>query len=196
MNVRKTYEALNGIELAAAIAKSTTRLALTIPGLNSRLTTFPRVQVEITIRVKAYDRAESMVTDMDEFIERLVEEGIDPVGAEPARDETYRVQIDETTSSADAIRRDSDLVVTKPVPLPDGRIVEVPEEANPLPAGDNLDNIVQFGAPGMPAPGTDTAYSGKGRVIDLANSGRLDVSQDTIRPKLKGDPAATHFRVR
>jgi hypothetical protein len=198
--VKKVYEALNGMELATAIARATTRLALTIPGLNSRLNTFPMAQVEITIRLKVYDRAEVVITEMDEFIERLVAEGIesDTMPMNLVRDETHTLKLNEGDTSADAIRRSAGIPVNRPVPTPDGRIVDVPDgEPNPLPAGENMDNIVQFGAPGLPMPGTAGAVtSGKGRVIDLSDSGRLDASQEQIRPKLKGDPGASHFRVR
>ncbi len=193
----RSYNALTGVELLTALAKSVTQLAMTIPGLNSRLVTFPKVEVEVTIRLRAYDRSEVTVESMDTFIDRLVAEGIDQVSDDPARDEIYSVKIDETSTSADAIRRGAGIAVTRPVPLTDGRIVEVADEtANPLPAGENLDNIVQFGAPGAPVPGTDTPGSGRGRVIDLQNTGNINVPSEVIRPKLKGDSQASHFRIR
>jgi hypothetical protein len=193
--MKAVYNALSGPEVVAAIIKSVTKLALTIPGMSSRVVTFPRVLVDINIRVRAFDRAEVTAEAFDELIDKLVAEGIEEVAETLALDERRHVTIDEAQASADQIRRESDLAVTRPSPQTDGRVVDLPVENPALPEKENLSNIRQFGAPGTPAPGTGTVYSGKGRVIEQESVG-LNGSPDVIRPKLVGDPGVSHFRIR
>ena len=64
--IQRTYQALTGIEVATAGAKLATNLMLSIPGMNSRLTTFPRVKLTVTVRIEAYDRHPVELTDMND----------------------------------------------------------------------------------------------------------------------------------
>jgi hypothetical protein len=194
--MQRTYTALNGQEAATAIAKKATQLALSIPGMNSRLTTFPRLKVTITVRVEAYGREPVEVTDMDDLIEKLVDEGMEP--AYEAGISDYEAMIDEDIESADAIRRGSGQQTFKPG-LDDrtGKIVDVPAE--PLPAGENLSNVQQFGKPGGAVLADGTHYSGRGRVIENETVGLTstgDVGSNPITQKLTGGSAATSFRIR
>ncbi len=184
----RTYSALTGADVTTAIAKKATALALSIPGLNSRLVTFPRVKVTITVRVEAFERQPAEVTDMDDLIDQLVADGTQE--AYPAESGEFEAVIDESRESPDRIRAGAGIPVTRPK-LIEGtnQIVDQPD---PLPAGENLDNIVQFGMPGA-ALADGTTYSGKGRVIEQETVGLSGASP--VGPKLKG-PEQRHFRIR
>jgi hypothetical protein len=164
--------------------------------MSSRLTTFPRIKATVTVRIEAYDREPVEVTDMDDLIERMVLEGSAPAYEGETRE--YSATLDEDEQAADAIRKGAGLVVTKPTLNELTRqITDAPAE--PLPAGENLGNVVQFGKPGGAILADGTQYSGRGRVIEqetvgLTSSG--DVGSNPIREKLKGDGNASHFRVR
>jgi hypothetical protein len=194
--LQRQYMALTGIEVATAGAKLATNLMLSIPGMNSRLTTFPRVKLTVTVRIEAFDREPVEVTDMNDLIERLVLEGAEQ--AYEGETAEYSATLDEETQSADSIRKGAGLVVTKPTLNEITRqITDAP--ADPLPAGENLGNVQQFGKPGGATLADGTHYSGRGRVIENETVGLTstgDVGANPIREKLKGSPDSTHFRVR
>ncbi len=182
--MQRTYTALTGVELATAIAKKATNLALSIPGLNSRLTTFPMARVTISVKLECFDRQPAEAVDTDELIERMVAEQMaagENTELVSLGQTTHTAVIDEGETSTDEIRRSADLPVTRPELLPSGQIVDKVIEPDPLPAKDNLTNIQDFGLT-------------RGRVIDQSSVG-LD-GASPIREKLKGDASATHFRVR
>ena len=196
--ITRQYQALTGVEVATAIAKKATSLALSIPGLNSRMVTFPRVKVTISVRIEAFDRQPMEVSDMDDLIEQLVADGVEQ--AYEGETGEFQAVIDEDSQAADTIRRKSGLIVTKPtLNETTGQITDSP--ADPLPAGENLGNVTQFGKPGGATLADGTHYSGRGRVIEQETVGLTpsgDVGSNPIREKLKG-PAVSggnHFRVR
>jgi len=184
----RQYSPLTGADVATAIAKKATALALSIPGLNSRLVTFPRVKVTITVRVEAFDRGPAEITSMDDLIDKLVAEGTEE--AFPAESAEFEAIIDETAESPDKIRLGAGIAITRP------KLIEgtnqIVDEAVPLPAGENLDNIVQFGMLGAELA-DGTTYSGRGRVIENETVGLSGASP--VGPKFKG-PEQRHFRIR
>lgn len=194
--MQRVYTALNGIEAATAIAKLATNLALSIPGMNSRLATFPRIKATVTVRIEAYDRQPVEVSDMDDLIERMVLEGTEEAYETEVAE--FSATLDEDTQAPDAIRKGAGLQVTKPtLNEVTHQITDAP--ADPLPAGDFLGNVVQFGKPGGATLADGTHYSGRGRVMENETVGLTsngDVGGNPIGPKLKGDPNSSHFRVR
>ena len=196
MGIQRTYLALTGEEALRALLQLTQRLAKDIPGFNSRLVTFPRLKIAVTLRIESFDREPREVSDIDDLIEKLVLEGVDP--AFEGETVEYQGSIDEEGQSPDALRRAAGLQTTKPTINEITRqITDAP--ADPLPAGENLDNVQQFGKPGGATLADGTHYSGRGRVMELETVGLTpggDVGSNPIREKLKGDGNSTHFRVR
>jgi hypothetical protein len=188
--------ALTGKEAAAAIAKLAVDLALSIPGFNSRLTTFPRLRGTVTVTVEAYDREPVSASSLYDLIDQRVASGEEEAFEGEVTE--YSATLDEDTQPADAIRKRTGLTVTKPtLNTQTGQITDAP--ADPLPAGENLDNVQQFGKPGGATLADGTHYSGRGRVMELETVGLTssgDVGSNPIREKLKGDGNATHFKVR
>lgn len=190
--MRAVYQGLNGAEATSILAKRVVAALLTVPGFNSRLVAFPKIECDITIRVRSYDRGETKIEAFEELIDSLVDQGIEVIGPDPSMDTTVEVRLSESEETADSMRRGGELPVTRPkVDEKTGKIVDMP--VDPLPAGESFDNIRQFGAPGFPMPGTNEPVSGKGRVIEQEST---SVTQSVPRDKLKGDPNMSHFRVR
>ena len=157
---------------------------MSIPGMNSRLTTFPMARVTISVKIECFDRQPAEAVDTDELIERMVAEQIaagENTELVSLGETTHTAVIDEGESSTDEIRREVGLPVTRPTLLDSGQIVDKAVEADPLPAKENLSNIKPFGL-------------NVGRVIDQESVGLGGASP--VREKLKGDASATHFRVR
>ncbi len=191
--MKAVYAALPGPEVVAILTKRVVAALLQIPGMSSRVVTFPKVEAEIQIRVKCYDRAQQTVESFDELIESLVDQGIEHIGPAPVLDETVTVNLNEGAESVDSMRRGADLAVTRPkLDEKTNKIVDMP--VDPLPAGEHFDNVTQFGAPNFALPGTNgEQVSGRGRVIEQEST---SVTQSVPRDKLKGDPNMSHFRVR
>lgn len=193
--MQRTYNALNGEEALRALLQLAQRLAKDIPGFNSRLVTFPRLKISLTVRIEAFDREPREVSDVDDLIEKLVLEGVEPSFKGDTAE--YEAEIDEGSQSADSIRKHAGLQVTKPTLNEVTK--QITDAPDPLPAGENLDNVTQFGKPGGATLADGTHYSGRGRVMELETVGLTpggDVGSNPIREKLKGDPNSTHFKVR
>lgn len=190
--MRAVYTALPGPEVVSILAKRVVAKLLEVPGMNSRVVTFPRIEADIEIKIRCYDRGEVKVESFEELVESLVEQGIEVIGPDPVAEYTVNVNLSEGTETVDSMRRGAELPVTRPkVDEKTGKIVDMP--VDPLPAGESFENVRQFGAPGFPMPGTNEPVSGRGRVIEQEST---SVTQSVPRDKLKGDPGASHFRVR
>lgn len=191
--MKQTYNSLTLYELGRAIVMRVAQTLKQVKGMESRLVTVPRADVEIIIRIKGYNYPEQQVESLETFAEQAYGDDVEIIRQEPMIDETVTVRIDESKESVDSIRRSADLPVPKPQPLPNGQIVDY-AEPNPLPAGESFDNIREFGKPGLPLPGTNQPGSGRGRIIELETVGLSGANP--IREKLKGDPNASNFKIR
>jgi hypothetical protein len=183
----RTYNALTGYEALKVWSEILTKHLAGVPGMSSRLVTFPRVRITSTIRVECFDREPVEVTNVDELVEELVKDNLDSLFK--VQDTSTTFEMDETKQSADSLRQTGGLAVTRPKLMEGGQIVDVPD---PLPAGENLSNIVQFGMPGATLQ-DGTVYSGKGLVIEQESVGLTGANP--VGPKLMGTEQR-HFRVR
>jgi hypothetical protein len=182
--VKAVYESLTGSEVSKLVVRATADLVKRIPRFNSRLVTFPKLKLTVTVRVEAWERDSIEKSDLMEFTERVIEDGIERVSMHSHVDE-FQTVIDEDQHPPDEIREAIGVEGIQPRRLDNGQIVD----ANPLPAGENLSNIVKEG---------DESPLGRhgGRVIeqapmtDRAKAGTLKEAQP-----LKGEGQA-HFRIR
>ena len=182
--MKAVYEALNGSEVAKLIVRQTADMVSHIPGFNSRLTTFPKLKVTVTIQVESWERDTIERNELMEFAERAVEEGLEPLA--PITDvQQLQSVIDETEHPPDQLREAIGAPGVQPRRLENGQIVD----AHPLPLKENLSNIIPEGAE------SPLGQHG-GRVIQQPPfSDRAKQGATEIAPKLKGD-GVSHFRVR
>jgi hypothetical protein len=181
--MKAVYEALTGTEVAKLIVRQTANLVSGIPGLNSRLVTFPKIKATVTIRIEAFERESIERNELMEFTEKAIAEGLEALSP-VIHTEEHESVVDETEHPPDQIREAIDLPTMQPQRLENGQIVD----GNPGPVEDNLSNIV--------GPENENSPLGphRGRVIEQPPL--VDREQKEVGPKLKGDAAATTFRVR
>ena len=183
---QSVYEALSGSECAKLAVRAFANMVAGIPGFNSRLVTFPKLKLTVSIQVEAWERETVERNELLEFTEKAIADGIEHVSMD-THIENFSQVIDETEHPPNELREAIGLPTVHPRRTEQGGIVD----AVSLPAGENLSNIVSAEVESPLGPHGGRVIE-QAPMTDRAKTGTL--TEPT--PKLKGDNGVTHFRIR
>jgi hypothetical protein len=178
-----TYEALTGSECAKLAVRGMANLVQSIQGFNSRLITFPKLKMTISITVESWERETIEKSELLEFTERMFEDNPELL-AQQTHTEGFQSVIDEAENPPDKLREMIGSPSVHPVRQANGEM----RFPNPLPASeDDLSTVVTAGEDSPIGPHG-------GRVIQ--QEPLSDRGMPRSNEKLRADPGVSHFKVR